>query len=55
MRSALLGRITPADAVAVYEDDAARHQPIIDPRLAVALGKGRFQPCNLLVGSLQTS
>nr|GFC71591.1 hypothetical protein [Tanacetum cinerariifolium] len=35
------GCIAPAQAVAVDEHDAAQHPPVINPRLAVALGKER--------------
>jgi len=38
-RSVLPGRIAPTQPVAVYEDDAAQHPPIINPGLAEALGK----------------
>lgn len=44
-------RITPAEAVAVDEYNAAQHPAVIDPRLVVALGKERPQPSlDLLVG-----
>jgi len=45
----VLGRISPPQTVAVDEDDAAQHLPIIDARLALALGKERPQPFHLLV------
>src|SRR3546814_11608611 len=36
-------RITPPQPVAVDEDDPAQHPPILNPRLAMALGKVRLQ------------
>src|SRR3546814_10280520 len=42
-------RITPPQPVAVDEDDPAQHPPIINPRLAMALGKVRLQTRHLLI------
>src|SRR3546814_16661102 len=42
-------RITPPQPVAVDEDDPAQHPPIINPRLAMALGKVRLQKRHLLI------
>src|SRR3546814_4345818 len=42
-------RSTPPQPVAVDEDDPAQHPPIINPRLAMALGKVRLQTRHLLI------
>jgi len=42
--------IAPTQPVAVDENDAAQHSPVINPWLAMALGKIRFEPRHLLVG-----
>lgn len=41
--------ISPAQAVAVDEDDPAQHSPLIHTRLAVAPGKIRHKPRRFLV------
>ena len=46
-------RVASAEPVSVDEHDAARHQSIIDARLAVALQKERSQPRHLLVSQLK--
>ena len=43
------GRISPAQPIAVDEDDAAQNPSVVHPRPAVALGKERPQPLNLLI------
>ncbi len=43
------GRITPAQTIAVHENDAAQHAAVINTRFAVALGKKRSQTLHLLV------
>jgi hypothetical protein len=42
-------RIAPAQAIATDEDYAAQNPPIIDARLAMALGKEGLQPRHLRV------
>ena len=46
-RTILAGRVTPPQPVAVVEDYPAQHAPVVDPRLAMALRKERFQPLYL--------
>ena len=46
----LMGRIAPPQPIAIDEDYAAQHAPVIDPRLAMALGKERPQPLHLRFG-----
>ncbi len=41
--------IAPAQPVAVHENDAAQHQPIFNPWLAVSVGDVRLKPRHLLV------
>jgi hypothetical protein len=49
-RSILPRRVTPSQPVAIDEDYAAQHTPVIDPRLAMALWKERLQPLQLRLG-----
>lgn len=49
VRTVFPGRITPAQPVAIDEDDPAQHAPIIDSRLAVALGEIWRKPRHLLI------
>lgn len=44
-----LRRTTPPQPVAIEEYNAAKHTPIIDARLAVALGKEALQTSHLRV------
>lgn len=48
-RAILPRRVTPSQPVAIDEDYATQHAPVIDPRLAVALREKRLQPIHLLV------
>lgn len=50
VRTVFPGRITPAQPVAIDEDDLAQHPPIINLGLAAALGKIWRKPHHLLVG-----
>ena len=43
-----LGRITPPQPIAVYEDYAAENAPVVNTWLATALGKERFQTLHLV-------
>jgi hypothetical protein len=45
----LLGRIAQPQTIEIDEDNAAQPATVIDPRLAMALGKDRVQPCHLRV------
>ncbi len=47
------GRISPAQPVAVDKDDANQDPPVIHSRLAMAVGKERPQPLDLLVRQLK--
>lgn len=38
-----LGRITPPHLITLNEDYAAENAPVVNTRLAMALGKERFQ------------
>jgi hypothetical protein len=49
-RAILPGGVAPPQAVAIDEDYAAQDTPVIDPRLAMALGKKWFQTGHLRVG-----
>lgn len=44
MRTILLRRIPPTQAIAIDEDNAAQNPPAIDPRLTMRLGWGRKGP-----------
>jgi len=48
-RAIFLRRVAPPQAVAIDEDYAAQHPPVIDARLAVALGKEGLKPRYLRV------
>ena len=48
-RTIFSGSIAPAQAIAIYEDNPAQDAQVIDPRLAMALGKERPKPRNLFV------
>ena len=43
-------RVTPPQPIAIDEDYAAQHAPVIDSRLAMALREERLQPLHLLIG-----
>jgi hypothetical protein len=49
-RAIILRRIAPAQAIAIDEDYAAQYPPVIDPRLAVALGEKGLQTGHLRIG-----
>ena len=49
-RAILPGRLAPAQAIAIDEDYAAQYPPVIDPRLAVALGEEGLQTGHLRIG-----
>ncbi len=48
-RAILLGCVAPSQAIAIDEDNTAQHPLVIDPRLAVALGKEGFQTRHLCI------
>ena len=47
VRTVLARRVSPAQAIAIDEDNAAQNPSIIDARHAMALGKVRPQPFHL--------
>jgi hypothetical protein len=49
-RAVFLRRITTPQAIAIDEDYAAQYTPVIDARLAMALGEERLQTGHLRVG-----
>jgi hypothetical protein len=49
-RAILLWRIAPPQAIAIDEDYPAQHTPVIDTRLAMALGEEGLEPSHLRVG-----
>lgn len=49
-RAILLWRIALTQAIAVDEDYAAQHPPVIDARLSMALGEEGLEPRYLRVG-----
>ena len=49
-RAILPGRLAPAQAMAIDGDYAAQRPPVIDPRLAVALGEEGLQTGHLRIG-----
>jgi hypothetical protein len=49
-RAILLWRIAPPQAIAIDEDYPAQHTPVIDARLAMALGEEGLKPRHLRVG-----
>ena len=52
VRAVVAERITPAQCIAVHENDAAQHPPVVNSRLAMALGKVGRQARHLLVCQL---
>lgn len=49
-RAILPRRARPSQPIAIDEDNAAQHPPVIDPRLAMALRAERLKPLHLRVG-----
>ena len=49
-RAILPGRIAPPQAIAIDEDYPAQYTPVIDARLAMALGEEGLKPRHLRVG-----
>jgi hypothetical protein len=43
-----LGRITPPQPIAIYEDYATQNAPVINARYAMALGEDGFQTLHLV-------
>ena len=51
LRRPILGRgVAPPQPIAIDEDYAAQHAPVIDPRTTMALREKRPQPLNLFLG-----
>ena len=49
VRTILLRRISPVQAIGIDEDNPAGNPPVINARLAMRLGEEGGQACNLLV------
>lgn len=49
VRAVFLGRITPPQPIAIYEDYATQNAPVINARYAMALGEEGFQTLHLRV------